>query len=129
MKSYIKIFGPPHLKVLIELEKIAVDMPQVCIWDTLISRDIPSHLAKDVGGMTVKRARADWVGTYYEKHSVVVPVERCQSIISSSGDILGEYDFFYEWLEGPSMEQLKLLIEKIDDALEPLGCRYTLTTQ
>ncbi len=129
MKSYIKIFGPPHLEALIELEKIAVDMPQVCIWDTLISRDIPSHLAKDVGGITVKRARADWVGTYYERHSVVIPVERCQSIISSSGDLLGEYDFFYEWLEGPSAEQLNLLIENIDGALESLGCRYTITTK
>ena len=118
MKSYVKIFGPPHLEVLIELEKIAVDMPQVCIWDTLISGEIPSYLAKDLGGMTVKRARGAWVGVYYERQGVEVPVERCRSIISSSGDLLGEYDFFYEWLEGPSAEQLNMLIEKIDGAFE-----------
>ncbi len=75
------------------------------------------------------RARGDWVGAYYERHSVVVPVERCQSIISSSGDLLGEYDFFYEWLEGPSAEQLNLLIESIDGSFESLGCRYTITTK
>jgi len=73
--------------------------------------------------------RTDWVKAYYERRNVVISGERCQSIISSSGDSLGEYDFFYEWLEGPSTEQLKMLIEKTDDTLEPLGCRYTLTTK
>ena len=129
MKSYIKIYGPPHRKAIIELEKIAVDMPQVCILDTMISREIPSYLAKDLGGTAVNLARGEWVGEYYKRHSVVVPVERCQSIISSSGDSLGDFDFFYEWLEGPFAEPLNMLIEKIDGALESLGCRYSITTK
>lgn len=129
MKSYLKIYGPPNIEAIVQLERIAVRMPNVCIWDTQILRDIPPNLARDIGGRAVSTTRTDWVKSYYERRNVVISGERCQSIISSSGDSLGDYDFFYEWLEGPSTEQLKMLIEKIDDALEPLGCRYTITTK
>jgi hypothetical protein len=129
MKSYLKIYGPPIIEAIVQLERIAVGMPKVCIWDTQILRDIPPNLARDIGGRAVSTTRTDWVKSYYGRRNVVISGERCQSIISSSGDSLGDYDFFYEWLEGPSTEQLKMLIEKIDDALEPLGCRYTITTK
>jgi hypothetical protein len=117
------------MEAIVRLERIAVDMPKVCIWDTQILRDIPPNLGRDIGGRAISQTRTDWVKSYYERRNVVISGERCQSIISSSGDSLGEYDFFYEWLEGPSMEQLETLIEKIDDALESLGCRYTITTR
>ena len=129
MKSYLKIYGPPIIEAIVQLERIAVGMPKVCIWNTQILRDIPPNLARDIGGRAVSSTRTDWVKAYYGRRNVVISGERCQSIISSSGDSLGDYDFFYEWLEGPSTEQLKMLIEKIDDALEPLGCRYNLTTK
>jgi hypothetical protein len=129
MKSYIKIYGPPHLEALKELEKIAIDMPKVCIMDTTIIRGIPSSLARDVGGRPVGRTRVDWIGSYFQTQGTAITAERCQSIISSSSDSLGEYDFFFEWLEGPSAEQLNMLIEKTDGALESLGCRYTITTK
>ncbi|MCK5610433.1 hypothetical protein KAR91_51650, partial [Candidatus Pacearchaeota archaeon] len=75
------------------------------------------------------RARAlEWIGSYFEEHGVSISRERCQSIVSSSGSSLGDYDFFYEWLESPSSENMSMLIEKVDNALEPLGCRYTITT-
>ena len=124
MISYIKLFGPPINEALIQLETIAVDMPQVSIWDTHILRDIPSGLARDIGGQS-----NDWVMRYYGKRGIVISGERCQSIISSSGDSLGDFDFFYEWLEGPSMDQLSILIDNIDDALHSVGCRYTITTK
>jgi hypothetical protein len=129
MKSYLKIYGPPNIEAIVRLERIAVDMPKVCIWDTHILRDIPPNLARDIGGQAVSSTRTEWVKAYYGRRNVVISGERCQSIISSSGDSLGDYDFFYEWFEGPSKDQLTMLIEKIDDALEPLGCRYTITTK
>jgi hypothetical protein len=55
MKSYIKILGPPHLKAIKELEKVAVDMPQLCIMDTIFSSEIPSYIASDLRGMKVER--------------------------------------------------------------------------
>ncbi len=50
-------------------------------------------------------------------------------LISDSHQLLGEYDFFYEWTEEPKMAQIEELLEKIDGALEGLGCSYTLTTK
>jgi hypothetical protein len=125
MKSYIKILGPPLLKSIKELEKIAVDMPQVCIMDTIITRQIPSYLAEDVGG---RRGYESWVGGYYRSQGVVISQERCSTIISSSGEQLGEFDFFFEWLEKPTSEQLNDLIEKIDNALLSLGSYYSIIT-
>ena len=129
MISYIKIYGPPIIDAIKELEKIAVNLPQVCIWDTVFARGIPKNLSRDVGGQHIHaRARMEWVGSYFEEHGVSISRERCESIVSSSGSTLGNYDFFYEWLENPSSEKISMLIEKVDNALEPLGCRYTITT-
>ena len=116
MRSYIKIFGPHVLKAIRTLERIAVDMPDVCIMDTIILRDIPRSLARDIGG-------------YFDSGGITVPVERCKNIISNSGEMLGEYDFFFEWFEKPGLEQLYNLIERLDEELAPLGCYYTITTK
>ena len=116
MKSFVKIYGPPILKAIRALEKIAVEMPEVCIMDTVIAQDLPQF---DVMENTM---------TYFETVGSLT-VERCSNIISKSGESLGEYDFFFEWFTEPNMDQLNDLIEKIDAALEPLGCKYTLTTK
>ena len=50
MKSYIKIYGPPHLKAIKALEEIAVDIPETCIMDQAILNDFPKSLAGDIGG-------------------------------------------------------------------------------
>ena len=114
--SYIKIFGPPVLEAIKALEQISVDIPEVCITDFVIANEIPRNLARDVGG-------------WFDSRGVTIPIERCNSIISKSGQKLGDYDFFFEWFSNPSMDQLSDLIEKIDDILDPLGCRYTISTK
>jgi hypothetical protein len=116
MKSYVKIYGPPVLKALRALEKIALDMPEVCIMDTMIAHGMPQMTSMD-----------DTM-TYFSSVGEVT-IERCSNIISKSGETLGEHDFFFEWFTEPNMDQLNDLIEKIDAALEPLGCKYTLTTK
>ena len=55
--------------------------------------------------------------------------ERCDTLISKSGESLGEYDFFFEWFTKPTVAQVEDLIEKIDEVLAPLGVKYTLTTK
>jgi len=118
--SFVKIYGPPVLKAIKALEKIAVDMPEVCIMDTIIS-GVPDYVSNfsDPGFTT----------QYFESLPTTIEYERCSNIISKSGERLGEYDFFFEWFTEPSMEQLNGLIDKIDEALEPLGCKYTITTK
>jgi len=117
--SFIKIYGPPMVKAIRELEKIAVNMPEVCIMDSMIS-GVPDYVNNFSNpGFTTQ---------YFESIPTRIEHKRCGTIISKSGERLGEYDFFFEWFTEPSMEQLNSLIEKIDEALEPLGCRYTITT-
>ncbi|UCD45875.1 MAG: hypothetical protein JSV27_05160 [Candidatus Bathyarchaeota archaeon] len=120
MRTYIKIYGPPILKSLKVLEKIAIDMPEVCIMDTLIVSGLP-----DVG--SGRLGHQEDVSEYFSGIGEITK-ERCDTIISKSSSTLGEYDFFFEWFTGPTMDQLDMLTEKIDEALAPLGCKYTMTT-
>jgi hypothetical protein len=129
MRSYIKIYGPPIFEALRELERIAVDMPEVCIMDYVIQNDLSSQLARDVGGSTVETSDVSIPGFFMQRTGVAVPVKRCHSIISKHGQKLGEYDFFFEWYKKPETSQLIDLIKEIDDALKPLGCLYTITTK
>ena len=120
--SYIKIYGPPVLKAIKELEKIAVDMPEVCIMDTVIA-GMPNY--GDVF------SDLNYTQQYFSVSDLPteISVERCGKIISESGEKLGEYDFFFEWFIDPTMEQVNDLMEKIDEALTPLGSQYTITTK
>jgi hypothetical protein len=130
MRSFIKIFGPPVLQAIKALEKVAITMPEVCIMDTVLLRNIPSSLDQDLGGYRRMETRQSWVGNYYyETQGLHVPIERCESIISNSGESLGDYDFFFEWYKEPDQEQILMLIEKIDEALTNLGCYYTITSK
>jgi hypothetical protein len=120
--SYVKIYGPPIFKAIKELEKVAVDMPEVCIMDTVIA-GVPNY--------TDVFSDPDYTQRYFSVSDLPteISVERCDKIISESGEKLGEYDFFFEWFTEPTMEQVNDLLEKIDEALAPLGCRYTITTK
>lgn len=116
MRSFVKIYGPPLLKALKALEKIAVDMPEVCIMDTTIALAGPEFNTKE------------GVMSYFSMFGEI-PEERCDKIISKSGMMLGEYDFFFEWFKKPTQSDVDKLIAKIDEALSPLGVKYTITTK
>jgi hypothetical protein len=116
MKTYVKVFGPPLLRAIRALERLSIGMPQVAIMDTLITLSTPN--------LGDERAAAEYLSSLG-----AVSVERSRNIISRSGEELGEYDFFFEWLRGPSVEQFHELIDRIDEALAPLGCWYKVTTK
>jgi hypothetical protein len=116
MKSNIRLYGPPILKAVKKLETVAVDFPEVCIMDTVIAAGGPQF--------NTSEGIADFFGGAGD-----ITVERCSNIISKSGGSLGEYDFYFEWFVDPSTDQLNALIEKIDKALKPLKCMYTITTK
>jgi len=116
MISYIKLYGPPVYDATKELEKIAINTPEVCIMSTtyatwepdLFDREKSYDYFQGLGEITQKR---------------------CNTIISKSGEKLGEYDFFFEWFKKPTMDELNDLIKRVDKALAPLGTRYTITTK
>jgi hypothetical protein len=129
IRSYIKIIGPPIIEALKELEKIAIDMPEVCIMDNIIRRDLAPIIAGDLGGQKIKTHDFTVSGFFMERTGVVVPVKRCFNIISDHGMKLGEYDFFFEWRKEPTSAQVNNLISKIDEAFKKIGCHYTITTK
>ncbi|MFH2110008.1 MAG: hypothetical protein ABIJ47_01985 [Candidatus Bathyarchaeota archaeon] len=128
MISYIKLFGPPIYDAIKVLEKIAIDMPEVCIMDTMIAASVPvSGYGTDdrMGGTTLVPG-----GVYnYFLEMGEITRERCDNIISKSGERLGEYDFYFEWFTKPNMDQMNDLIQAIDKALAPTGVRYSITTK
>ena len=127
MISYVKIYGPPLMEALRALEKVAVDMPEVCIMDTNIQAALhmPGVPSYGMGGLGFDSTHG--VMEFFGVDEM--PEERCDTIISKSGHKLGEYDFFFEWFVDPSMEQVEDLIKRIDETLTPLGVKYTLTTK
>ena len=123
MKSYIKIVGPPIAKTIKALEKVAVDMPEVCIMSVPIEATLGTPYADTgFGGLD----DANSINTYF---SADMPEERCDKIISKSGESLGEYDFYFEWFKDPSMDEIMMLVEKVDEAVSETGANYTITTK
>jgi hypothetical protein len=116
MKSYVRIYGPPLLKGIKALEKLAVNMPEVCIIDTMIESAMPQFNTQE------------GVMNYFSSVGGI-PEKRCGNIISKSGIKMSDFDFVFEWFKEPKMEQINMLIEMIDDALTPLGVKYTITTK
>ena len=119
MRSYVKIYGPPLCEAIEALEKLSVGMTEVCIMDTFIAQDATVDAY----------ASSDDIRNFFDLKGIVVPVKRCGNIIGKSSMSLGDYDFYFEWFKDPSTEELTELIKKIDAALAPLGCSYTLTTK
>jgi hypothetical protein len=116
MKSYVRVYGPPLLKALKALEKIAIGLPEVCIMDTIIEASLPTFNTPQ------------GIMTYFSSVDKI-PEKRCSNIISKSSVRMGDFDFVFEWFKEPKMDQINMLIEKIDEALLPLGVKYTIATK
>jgi len=120
MKSYIKIYGPPVLKAIKKLRRLALDVPEVCISDVIT----------ESAQQPIFDTREGIIDFFGESTGMrEVSIERCNQLISDSGETLGEYDFFFEWFKKPTSDELNQLIQDIDEALEPLNVRYTITTK
>ena len=119
MKSYVKVYGPPLMKAIKALEKVAIGLPEVCIWNIgMTFSPLSGMMGSDYSLIT------DYFSSVGD-----VPEKRCSTIISKYGESLGEYDFFFEWFKKPTMDEMNNLIEKVDEVLEPLGVKYTITTK
>ena len=117
MRSYIKIYGPPMYQAIKALEKIAFDFPEMTIMDTLLEYAFPENVTDEDAF------------NYFNAMEINVPRKRTLKIISKSGVNTGAHDFYFEWGVNPTFDQLTTLITKIDEALAPIGCRYTITTK
>lgn len=121
--SFIKVYGPPLYDAIKELNKIALDFPEVCIMESSLA-------LVDYKNLTNANYVANNINTLFPLPvpDVEVNYQRCSTLVSKSGEEIGEYDYYFEWFVKPTQEQLYALMQKIDKALGPLGCKYTMTS-
>jgi hypothetical protein len=115
LKALIRLYGPPYLKAIEALERIAVKSPQICLMNPLLLHADPYTQA------------VDWVYNYFKGRGKV-SLERCGNILAEEKDLEG-YDFVFVWMVEPTIGYVNELIGQIDEALEPLGAMYTITVK
>ena len=126
MKSYIKLYGPPIGEAIKALRNVAIDFPEVCVMDSALEASLGLSNITGLGGQGSLDS-VNMVMSYFGGPDEISE-ERCDTIISKSGESLGKFDFYYEWFQKPTVSQIEDLIMKIDEALGPVGVRYTITT-
>ena len=126
-KSYIKIYGPPILKSLKALEKVAAEMSKKTTmrYYSVLVPQLPFYSSGDLGSYDY--VRREYVGGILA--DIDMTEQEKVKLVSRAGDTLGEYDFFFEWEKEPSKQQVEELISMIDEALADCGCRYTIVTK
>lgn len=120
-RSYIKIYGPPVAKAIRALEKVAVEFSKITTirhYDILTPPSQYFTSQTDVSGYSQMLLP-----------DIEMPINEKIKLISKASDTLGEYDFFFEWGQEPTKQQVLELIAKIDEALSDCGCRYTIVTK
>lgn len=121
-RSYVKIYGPPILKAIRALEKVAVEFSKTAtVRHFNILTPTPDY--EQVG----QRAMELYGQALLPE--IEIPVEEKVKLISKASDTLGDYDFFFEWGKEPTKQEVLELIEKIDEALSGCGCRYSIVTK
>ncbi len=120
LRSYIKLYGPPILAAIRALESVAVEMSR-SVELRFSNRCIP-YPRPGQEALEWQRYVEGLKQSYVECYEPV-------RLISDAHEMLGEYDFFFEWNKRPDIKQLMELIGKIDKALTGLGCLYTITTK
>ena len=131
MKSYIKIYGPPINEAIKALRKVAVGFPEVCVMDPALGASLGIGTFTGPGGVSAGPGAFDSPDGVMELFGGPgeISEERCNTIISKSGESVGEYDFYFEWFKKPNVNQIEDLIAQIDEALSPVGVKYTMTTK
>lgn len=119
--SNVKIYGPPVLKAIKALETVAVEMSKATgVKFSHKCLPYPNRMQSNTN---------DWNEYLKNMKRIYVDCYEPVKIISNSHQMLGEYDFFFEWTEKPTMAKIEQLVERIDEALKGLGCHYTLVTK
>ena len=112
--SYVKIYGPPVLKAIKALEAVAVDLSKATgVKFSHKCLPYPTRMQSDT---------REWSEYLKNMERMYVDCYEPVKLISDSHQMLGEYDFLFEWAEKPTMAKIEGLVEKIDGALEDLGC-------
>lgn len=119
VENLCKIEGKDVAPIVQKLAKLAVDSPEICVWDfNMLNAEWGMPFSNDQ--MLIGMAR------YFEMDKDVLEKE-CDKIIAKSGADLGDNNLYFEWLTSPTGDQLRRLRRKIDNVLKPFNNKYTVT--
>ena len=120
MNTYVKIEGKDVDPIVQKLAKLAVDLDEVCVWDTnILDMGWGSANSPQVMGQ---------VSDYFGMDSRVFE-KTCDKIVVKTGADLKGNNIYYEWLTPPTDSQLNGLRKKIDGVIKPFGNKYSITNK
>ena len=135
LRTYVKIEAKDVDKTVQQLAKLAVDLPEVCVWDKNMLRDgwIPragEDVPHPIGGGTIYKDAPDMVemGSYFGMGQDDFAKD-CDRIISKTGTNLEGADIYFEWTKKPTKEQLSKLEQRIADVVKPTNMKYRITNK
>ena len=133
MKTFVKVEGDAKDEAIERLRKIAIAMPKICVYDTVLHErvqagELSGYGIPGAGGGGQTENSIDMVMAYFGGPDEITR-ERCSNIVSTSGIDLGEYDFAYEWTGSPSADQVKRLEKDIKTTLDPLKIKYSIKSE
>ncbi len=134
MRTYVKIEGKDVEKTVQQLAKLAVDLPNVCVWAVNMLRDSwkpgMGNIPQYVGGGNIYKDAPDMaeMGSYFGMDENEF-AKHCDRIISKTGTDLEGASIYYEWAEKPDREQLAKLEQRIADVIKPTKMKYTITNK
>jgi hypothetical protein len=117
MRSYIKIIGPPIFEAILALQRIAKEMPYVTKRDVFIETKQPDFTDLDA-------SRDFFMNTHLQDY----PIHRYDqvNIIKKAEAVMGDYDFIFEWVRKPTVNDMIELVKRIDEEFSCLGCQYMI---
>jgi len=120
MRTYIKIIGPPLYEAVLALQRIAKEMPYVTNREVFIETKQPDFTDID--------ASRDF---FMNIHLQDYPIHREDqvNIIKRAEAVMGDYDFYFEWVRKPTVNDMIELVKRIDEEFSRLGCQYMIRTK
>ena len=120
MRSYIKIIGPPLYEAVLALQRIAKEMPYVTHREVFIETKQPDFTDMD--------ASRDF---FMNIHLQDYPIHRDDQVklIKRAEAMIGDYDFYFEWIRKPTVNDMIELVKRIDEEFSRLGCQYMIRTK
>ena len=120
MRTYVKIDGENVEQIVQKLAKLAVDSPEICVWDY--------NILNSEWSIPISEEGLAGAAGYFGMDTGAFEKE-CDKIVAKSGADLGDDHIYFEWLTPPSDEQLRKLRNQIDGVLKPFGNKYTVTNR
>lgn len=122
MKTFVKIEGKEIEPVVQKLAQLAVNLPEVCVWDMNMLSD---SWAPGTGGSYRDAPGMAEMGSYFGMEETKF-AKQCDRIISKTGGNLENSAIYFEWAKKPTAEQLATLQKRIDDIVKPSKMKYQI---